>query len=94
MKFVIHADWGSYSIPKTVKEKFDEFNVKYDESIFNPDGSFEVRTNNFFIEYVEQSHDPYYKIVNVPDNFTDYTIFDYDGKETLIYVVDGKIYEA
>ena len=34
------------------------------------------------------------KVVEIPDNFTDYEINDYDGVETLIYVIDGKIYHA
>jgi hypothetical protein len=30
-------------------------------------------------------------IAEVPDNATDYVIEEYDGKETVLYVVDGKI---
>lgn len=32
------------------------------------------------------------EIVEIPDNATDWYIFDYDGLETLVYVVDGKIH--
>ena len=30
--------------------------------------------------------------VEIPDTATDYTITEYDGLETLIYVVDGKLH--
>lgn len=33
-------------------------------------------------------------IAEIPDNATDYVIEDYDGKETVLYVVDGKIHYA
>ena len=32
-----------------------------------------------------------YKVVDIPDESTDYLITDYDGIETLYYVLDGKI---
>lgn len=34
------------------------------------------------------------QIVEIPDNSTDYYIDEYDGMETVIYVVDGKIHFA
>ena len=33
-------------------------------------------------------------IVDIPDNATDWKIVEYDGLEYIMYVVDGKIYEA
>lgn len=33
------------------------------------------------------------EIAEIPDNATDWYIFEYDGLETLVYVVDGKIHE-
>lgn len=33
-------------------------------------------------------------IVDIPDNCTDHEIVDYDGMESVIYVVDGKIHHA
>ena len=32
------------------------------------------------------------EVAEIPDNVTDWDIQDYDGYETLIYVVDGKIH--
>lgn len=34
------------------------------------------------------------KVIQIPDETTDYMIKDYDGMETVIYVVGGKLYEA
>ena len=34
------------------------------------------------------------RVVEIPDNATDWELNDYDGRETIIYVVDGKIYHA
>ena len=31
-------------------------------------------------------------VVEIPDNTTDWEISEYDGSETLIYVVDGKLH--
>jgi hypothetical protein len=33
-------------------------------------------------------------VVEIPDNTTDWELDDYDGMESIIYVVDGKIYHA
>lgn len=33
-------------------------------------------------------------VVEIPDNTTDYEIDEYDGFESITYVVDGKIYHA
>ena len=34
------------------------------------------------------------RVVELPDNFTDYEVNEYDGIETITYVVDGKLYHA
>ena len=34
------------------------------------------------------------KVVEIPDNATDWEFDEYDGIESIIYVVDGKIYHA
>lgn len=34
------------------------------------------------------------RVVDIPDYATDYEIDEYDGFETIIYVVDGKIHRA
>ena len=34
------------------------------------------------------------RVVEIPDNATDWEYDDYDGMESIIYVVDGKIYHV
>lgn len=34
------------------------------------------------------------EVVSIPDDFTDYEIDEYDGRESVIYVVDGKLRHA
>lgn len=34
------------------------------------------------------------EVVEIPDNFTDYEINDYDGFESVTYVINGKLYHA
>ena len=34
------------------------------------------------------------RVVEIPDNITDYKIYDYDGREYVVYVLDGKIKEV
>lgn len=36
----------------------------------------------------------YLRVVEIPDDSTDYEINEYDGSESITYVVDGKIYHA
>jgi hypothetical protein len=87
MKIIVHNEWGIFEVPKEVQELIDcdEYN-----------DSREIRTDLRFINWLEK-HNYYedeFKIIEVPDNTTDFAIADYDGMETLYYVVDGKIYEV
>lgn len=34
------------------------------------------------------------RVVEVPDNATDWELNDYDGRETITYVVDGRLYHV
>jgi hypothetical protein len=86
MKIILNDDFGSFYIPAQIAEKLDCSQV-YDCG----EVSAEIRTNPDFIEYVE-THKCYPLIIaDIPDEATDYKILDYDGMETAIYVLDGKI---
>lgn len=59
------------------------------------------RCNPILIKLVESGHGEeiaasYAKlqVVTIPDNATDYYISEYDGYETLVYVVNGKLHFA
>ena len=57
-----------------------------------------MRTNSDLIQVVEELGEEASGscaklcVVEIPDEATDYMIVEYDGRETLYYVVDGKIY--
>ena len=85
MKMVINACFGGWSINPEIADKYG-FD-RYDEDI----------TNEKLIELIESGvdcSDEYSKlvVVEIPDNATDHRIYDHDGCDVVIYVVDGKIH--
>ena len=89
MKIVINVDYGGFSLPK-------EFCKKYGMDRFDDI----ERTDERLVKFVESHKNgvkiQYGKLVveEIPDTATDYMIFEYDGAESVYYVLDGKIYEA
>lgn len=84
MKIVLNRAYGGYHLPHPYAEAKD-LNF-YDDS-------FEVRTDPDLIEYVTaHSHETDLKVIEFPDEATDYDVLEYDGLETLIYVLDGHLY--
>lgn len=88
MKIVINACYGGFSVNDATAKKLG-FESRYDV-----DGN--VRTDSRLIEMIEAGEDvngnyACLTVVDVPDNATDYMINDYDGCESIYYVVDGKI---
>lgn len=51
------------------------------------------RNDPELVQWVEEHPDdnPSLMVLEIPDNATDWQIHDYDGKESLILVIDGKI---
>lgn len=85
MKYVINNCSGGFNVKRSIANKygFDRYNVE--------------RNNKKLIELIESGVDcngMYAELilVDIPDNATDYTIIDYDGCESIIYVVDGKMH--
>ena len=82
MKIVINGDFGGFGFG--VAEEFEDL-----VGMFSDD-----RTNSNLIEFVE-SH-PHecgdLVVVVIPDTATDWEIDEYDGNESVTYVVNGKIY--
>lgn len=57
---------------------------KYDDSI-------EIRSNKFFIDYINEFNNGEYRIVKLPDETTDFHIFSDNGLEYVYYVINGKM---
>lgn len=87
MKMVINGTWGGFKLPE------DYAAVKTDGWFY--DCSDEVRRDPDLIDIVEsEDYDEDLEVVEFPDEATDYMITDYDGAESLYYVIDGKIMQA
>lgn len=87
MKIVINNDYGGFGLG--VSEKCKQL-IK----LANKLG--EERTNQDLIEFVENNPDECgdLVVITVPDEATDWTIWEYDGLEKIICVLDGKLYYA
>lgn len=87
MKIVVNACYGGFSLPE---EFAKSIGLEY-----TFDGQIE-RTDPRLIEYVEKNPDDHGRYSNlvveeIPDEATDFIIQEYDGSETILYVLDGKI---
>lgn len=86
MKFVINACYGGFGInskwcAKNCKEGCREDCRKCEKLIRAVEEREEV-VSNYFSQLT---------VVEIPDEATDYEILEYDGCESLLYVLDGKI---
>lgn len=89
MKLVLNREYGGFSLPE---EFCTQYNMKEFEDI--------DRTDDRLINFVE-NHGGHVKvfcgelaITEIPDESTDYCINEYDGLESVIYVLNGKIHWA
>lgn len=85
MKLVLNRNWGGFHLPK-------EFCELYDCSAYDDI----ERNDSRLVSFIENKGGKFgdLKIVEIPDDNTDYRIDDYDGMETVTYVVGGKMYDA
>lgn len=88
MKLVLNKCYGGFHIPYEVCQSLGC--TKYDE----------IDRDHFaLVEFVEERGE--YKegfsclrVVTIPETATDWEVNEYDGFETVTYVVDGKIHHA
>ena len=86
MKVIINNDFGGFGVKHEIMERLG----------YQNEHDWDLRTDERLIKMVEDGKDvgdDYSALVicTLPDNTTDWDISDYDGMETLLYVVDGKI---
>lgn len=91
MKILVNKCYGGYSINETIAEKLG-YDSKYDE---------DSRYDETLIHMVEEGlkdevngRFAKLKVVEIPDEATDWEMDEYDGMETIIYVLNGKIHHA
>ena len=85
-KILVNISFGGFGLKD---EYFYDFMTR-------TNGLGDIREDEKLIALVEQGvaiGDSYAEIgiAEIPDNATDYVIEEYDGEETVLYVVDGKI---
>ena len=89
MKFVINNCFGGYGFSQDFLDKYGE-----DLAVLKRNNPKLVSAVE---EFGEDNASGYYadlRIVEIPDDYTDYYINEYDVAETLIYVKDGKLHWA
>lgn len=86
MKIVINKCYGGYSLSE---EALATLGIQCDEGV--------KRTDSRLVEIVEADPEAAsgvfakLAVVEIPDEATDYHVDEYDGFESVIYVVDGKL---
>lgn len=87
MKVVINVCFGGFGLTEEAKKALG---IEYSEDI--------ERTDSRLVEMVETNAvnvaDRFAKleVVEIPDETTDWEIDEYDGAESVTYVVNGKLY--
>lgn len=86
MKLVINRSYGAFNLPSGVAEELG----------YRNSWSENLRGDLRLVKMVEENEERFYSllVVEIPKEATDYKIVDYDGKESVIYVVNGKLHRA
>lgn len=89
MKLIINTCYGGFGVNDEIAQQLKLNEMDEDQ----------IRTNPQLIAAIESGvkvDDEFaeLKVVELPDNYTDYYIDEYDGCESVIYVVDGKLHWA
>jgi hypothetical protein len=82
MKMVINADYGGYGYG--VAEQY--------EDLVNENDRFSAELIEFVETHPNECGD--LAVINIPDEATDWELDEYDGWESVIYVLNGKIVHA
>lgn len=87
MKIVINNDYGGFGLGASEKcRQFIGRSYDFDET----------RTDQELIDFIKTHPNECGDliVVTIPDAATDWTIWEYDGLENVVYVLDGKMHYA
>lgn len=81
MKMVINANYGGFGL--NVAEQYEDWVLEFEDD----------RTNAELVEFVENHPNECgdLKVITIPDEATDWEMNEYDGWESVIYVLNGII---
>lgn len=84
MKMVINANYGGFGLD--VAEQYEDWVRDFEGD----------RTNAELVEFVETHPDECgdLEVITIPEEATDWEMDEYDGWESVIYVLNGKIVHA
>ena len=84
MKMVINANYGGFGLD--VAEQYEDWVRDFEGA----------RTNAELVEFVETHPDECgdLAVITIPEEATDWEMDEYDGWESVIYVLNGKIVHA
>lgn len=89
MKIIVHKGLGNFHYP----EKFCRRYHLDRDNWLEYDYDDEYRFHNFLIDWILKNPEDSegLRVINIPEEATDWDIIDYGGSETVVYVVNGKL---
>jgi len=89
MKIVINGTFGGFHYPEKFCERYGLDSYDWLDYADND----EYRFHDFLIDWVEKNPQDSegLRVVRIPSNATDWQIHEYDGLESIICVINGKI---
>ena len=92
VELVINEKIGGFGLSEEAEEKYDLDSSMYSYGTYRDDYNLVKCVKEMGVMANGSSSD--LVVVELPDECTDWMILDYDGYESVVYVVDGKIYRA
>lgn len=94
MRVLVCGCYGGFELSDEFLEAYPQFSEScyYDED-FRTDSELIQAVEDFGLERASDD-DCHLVLVDVPDEATDMVISEYDGLESVYYVLDGRIHEA
>lgn len=92
MDIILNKCYGGLSFSR---EALERAGFNWDDRYYTDDLRRSLRLVDVVREMGETAGDHYSRpvVVTIPEEATDYKLMEYDGFETILYVVDGKIHQ-
>ena len=106
MEVLINKCFGGFSVSKKAVEDIGKLGDYLNSRVVNTGGEDvvyddELRYNDALIKLYKEKGSEYIsgsfaelELVEIPDEATDYKLYEYDGNEWVVYVLGGKLVEV